>query len=242
MTRKGKPKGGTEYDAGKVIRILKSQVYLGKIEHNGEVYEGKHDPILDQEIYDKVQHIMANNRIRPKAYQTSNAPALLSSVAKCRLCSNALTTTNTQKNGKKYYYYKCLKKNEEGNTEDHAPKPLSVSALDDFVFKSFELLQDTPQLLRAAKKKTEFEGSSKMKKLDDQIDQLKEQLKSTKQEISKTKSFLTGNIGDRSKDILLDELENLALKKEEIEDEIKLCEKEKKHIARQTSINIPKDP
>ena len=36
-----------------LYQIIKNQVYLGKIKYRGELYQGKHKAIIDQELFDK---------------------------------------------------------------------------------------------------------------------------------------------------------------------------------------------
>ncbi|TYP94855.1 site-specific DNA recombinase [Fodinibius salinus] len=238
VTSKGEPRGGDKYESRQILRILKSQVYLGKIEHNDDVFEGKHDPIIEQETFDKAQEVLESNRIKPKKYDKTDTPAVLTSVAECGLCDSSLTTTSTKKSsGKKYYYYKCLKKNREGNTKGHAPKPLSVPSLDNFVFNTFKLLFEEPEILKAVKKRSKFEGESQIEKLEKKIKRLNQQIKSTSKDITKTKKLLTKDAGDRSEEILLEQLENLALKKEEHEDELEFCTSEKKRLSDQKTID-----
>lgn len=73
-TIEGEPRGGEEYESRHVLRILKSQVYLGKIEHTDQVFEGKHVPIIEKETYEKTQKIMENNRIKPKKFNQTDTP------------------------------------------------------------------------------------------------------------------------------------------------------------------------
>ena len=64
------------------------------------------------------------------------------------------------------------KKNREGNTEYHAPKLLSVSSLDNFVFNTFKLLFEEPEILKAIKKRSKFEGQSQIEILGKKIKRL----------------------------------------------------------------------
>ncbi|MGL4367575.1 MAG: recombinase family protein [Brevinemataceae bacterium] len=63
------------FTAGNLYSLLKRKIYIGKIEHKGQVYEGIHDPIIDVDIFNKVQDLLANNcnshRRRYKAEQSS---------------------------------------------------------------------------------------------------------------------------------------------------------------------------
>jgi DNA invertase Pin-like site-specific DNA recombinase len=237
ITQKGKSKGGKEFTDGVVRRILKSKVYLGKIEYKDEVFDGQHEPIVEQSTYDQVQQIMKGNRVKPKKYNKGSTPAVLKNIAECGFCTRPLTTSSTKKGEKKYYYYKCAKKNRQGNTEDHAPKPLSVPTLDEFVFRTFKILLKEPELMNALKKRAEFEEESQIDKLTKKIDRLHQEIKSLSQKISQTKNLLTDGPGERARKLLLDELDSLALKKEERENEVEIAKEEKRKLTEQDPKN-----
>ncbi len=48
-------RGGIPFARGSMFHLLKNPVYRGKIVHKGNVYEGEHEPIIDQELWDQVQ-------------------------------------------------------------------------------------------------------------------------------------------------------------------------------------------
>ena len=57
---------GKSFRKGNLHRILRNKVYIGKIEHKNEVYEGLHDGIIDEKIFNKVQKIMDENSVKAK--------------------------------------------------------------------------------------------------------------------------------------------------------------------------------
>lgn len=65
------------FTAGNLYEILKRKIYIGKIEHKGQTYDGIHDPIIDIEIFNKVQELLANNcNSRNRRYKAEQ-PSLL---------------------------------------------------------------------------------------------------------------------------------------------------------------------
>jgi site-specific DNA recombinase len=233
ITQKGKKKGGKEFSDGIVRRILKSRVYLGKIEYKKEVFDGQHDPIIDQATYDQVQQIMQGNRRKPKKHNKGSTPAILKNIAECGFCTRPLTTSSTKKGDKKYYYYKCAKKNREGNTKDHAPKPLSVPTLDEFIFSTFKLVLKEPELMSAIKKRVEFEEESQIEKLTKKVDRLHKQIKTKSQEITQTKNLLKQGAGKRAQKLFLEDLDSLALEKEELENQVEAAKEELEKLTQQ---------
>ena len=45
--------------------MLKNPIYYGVIEYNGEIYDGKHEPIITKKLFDSVQEVMMN-KSKPK--------------------------------------------------------------------------------------------------------------------------------------------------------------------------------
>ncbi len=66
-TRHGTVKGGAQITPNVVERILKSEIYLGKIPNKStsEVFDGLHEPIIDKELFDSVQKKIKENNNHP---------------------------------------------------------------------------------------------------------------------------------------------------------------------------------
>jgi hypothetical protein len=48
----GKTIGGGLISRGHLYKILSNPIYLGRLTHKGQVHDGLHDPIVDQETWD----------------------------------------------------------------------------------------------------------------------------------------------------------------------------------------------
>ena len=65
----GPHRGGIPFARGSLFHLLKNPIYRGKIVHKGQVYDGEHEPVVDQELWDAVQAKLATKaplRKRPK--------------------------------------------------------------------------------------------------------------------------------------------------------------------------------
>lgn len=58
----GPHKGGIPFKRGSLFHLLKNPIYYGKIVHKGTAYDGEHEAIVDQELWDQVQQ-----RLKQKA-------------------------------------------------------------------------------------------------------------------------------------------------------------------------------
>ena len=107
-----KTSGGKPYSKDKVKYILRNPFYYGHFIYGGEIYEGKHTPIISKKLFDKVQAVMKHRShptkglIEPQAYC-----GLLR--CSCGMMITAENKTKRQKNGNThhYIYYRCSRKN-----------------------------------------------------------------------------------------------------------------------------------
>ena len=58
MTRKGKTVGGRPFDKVTLHRLLMNPAYLGKVRHREGLYEGEHDAIIDEAIWQRMQALL----------------------------------------------------------------------------------------------------------------------------------------------------------------------------------------
>ena len=62
-TRAGREIGGGALSLGAVATMLSNKVYIGKVTHGDEVYEGQHEAIVDADVFRRVQELLAENRV-----------------------------------------------------------------------------------------------------------------------------------------------------------------------------------
>ena len=65
-TRDGRPFGGTPFRHGGIRHILGNRIYLGVVNHKGQVHPGEHEAIIDQELWDQIQQRLASAARRPR--------------------------------------------------------------------------------------------------------------------------------------------------------------------------------
>lgn len=100
-----KTSGGKPYSKDKVKYILKNPFYYGHFVYAGEIYEGKHTPIISKKLFNKVQSVIKHDK------RFNRAASLL----RCSygMMITAENKTKRQKNGNThhYVYYRCSRKN-----------------------------------------------------------------------------------------------------------------------------------
>ncbi|MXO89280.1 recombinase family protein [Altererythrobacter aquaemixtae] len=120
--RDGSVKGGTPFRRGALAHLLSNRIYLGLITHKGKAYEGEHDAIVDQELFDRVQAKLALNQGRARG--TANASR--TSILVGRVHDDhgrPMTPCHTQNHGKHYRYYASIPRDGSKHAAVRFPAP-----------------------------------------------------------------------------------------------------------------------
>ena len=94
---------GTIYGCHKLSRgalylMLQNRIYRGEITHKGNTYPGEHKAIVEQPLWDKVQAILAENRVDRATGAAAKYPSLLAGLV-FDDSGERLTPTHAVKNG-----------------------------------------------------------------------------------------------------------------------------------------------
>ena len=93
--------------------ILSNPFYYGHFRYSGEVYEGKHEPIVEKKLFDRVQEVL-KQKSRPTYRKETGAQAYCG-LLNCGTCGMMITgeyRIKKQVNGTQHFYtyYHCTKK------------------------------------------------------------------------------------------------------------------------------------
>ena len=104
MYEKGlKNNSGGVLSCSQVQKMLQDPFYYGHFKHNGELYEGIHQPCITKELFDGAQAVM-KNKGKAKRKKTTNHKFL--GLMTCNECGCAITAEEQ----KGHVYYRCSKK------------------------------------------------------------------------------------------------------------------------------------
>jgi DNA invertase Pin-like site-specific DNA recombinase len=100
----GRRTGAQPLARGALYLMLQNRIYCGEIAHKDQSYPGEHAPIIDEALWDEVQHRLAANRFDRAtgagATQVSLLAGLIYDDAGARM-----TPTHANKKGTRYRYY-----------------------------------------------------------------------------------------------------------------------------------------
>jgi site-specific DNA recombinase len=113
-TRKGTAMGGLPFDKGTLHRLLVNPLYVGKIRHKTDVFPGEHEPIVDADVFRKVQACLQRNGRTGGVEVRNKYVALLKGLLSCKRCNRAMSHSFACKGEKRYRYYACTRAVKQG--------------------------------------------------------------------------------------------------------------------------------
>jgi site-specific DNA recombinase len=128
---------GKNFSKTNIAHILRNIVYIGKIKHNNEVYQGIHEPIISEEIFALAQKIHKEKERNFRVYKNF----LFGGLINCEGCGSKMTScfTNKRDNGKlkRYYYYRCTSTLRQ-DWQSCPVKQVSAERLENFALENLE--------------------------------------------------------------------------------------------------------
>jgi site-specific DNA recombinase len=100
----GKTVGGVPLSRGMLYRLLSNPVYIGRVSHKDTTYEGLHEAIIPQDLWDSVQRKLAANRASRTSRTNASHPSLLAGLLYDET-GDRLTPTHANNHGKRYRFY-----------------------------------------------------------------------------------------------------------------------------------------
>ena len=147
-SRRENDMGGHPFSRGHLYRILGNPVYIGKIVHKGEVFEGQHPAIVDaglwQAVQDRIRTNLQGHRMRAMAINPSLLTGLVFDDQ-----GNRLTPTHSKKGARRYRYYVSHPLLMEGREADPTAVRWPAQELEDGMINAITgFLKDESRLLQ----------------------------------------------------------------------------------------------
>ena len=140
-----------------VSRLLSNPIYYGHFLYDGDIHEGKHEPVISKRLFDEVESII-NQRWRNSPSEKKNAPKAFLELFRCAECGSAITG-EIQKG---HTYYHCTKKNKAQRCAQPYIREEALDAEIIALLKPFSLRADwaDEMLLRVKKDKKQSAQSA----------------------------------------------------------------------------------
>jgi site-specific DNA recombinase len=121
--RHGRVSGGTAFSRGALYNILRNPIYIGKVRHKEELYEGLHDAIIDNATWQLVQAQLVDHGGKKIRSVRRSAKRLLDGVlfdSKGRAMRTTYACKSVRREGtirtKRYWYYTTAVSGSEDST------------------------------------------------------------------------------------------------------------------------------
>lgn len=157
--KSGKKVGGIFFKTGTLTHLLQNPVYVGKMRHKDEIYEGIHQAIISQELFDEVQSVFRANRKDNALGKKSRNPSLLTGMI-TDPDGKPMTPAHAKKGSKRYRYYVTRTQPGDKSTKWRMPAGEIERLVVDAVVLNLE--------------RTDVTGDETAQKLSDQLDSRQE--------------------------------------------------------------------
>lgn len=229
-SKRGQLRGGGPYYKDAVLRMLTDKVYLGKLVFDGEEFDGQHEAIVEQSLFDRVQEILAKNReIGGNSRGEVEHVFLLQGLLRCGRCGSMMSSTwCTGRDDKKHFYYQCTRQSHSARTMCDA-RYAPALAIEEFVIQQVaEWGVQREQIERAIELACKHHNDE-ANRIGIELNDVKRRLRETKTSLSKLVAAVASGADFRSFEDQIRELEQV---RDRLEDRIQSLE-----IARSDAMN-----
>src|SRR5271166_2612515 len=99
----GKQTGGGLISRGHLYKILSNPIYIGRLAHKRQVHDGLHKPIIDKDIWDRVQSLLSDHAQRTESSRQNSEALLAGKLYDDR--GNRMSPSHATKGGRRWRYY-----------------------------------------------------------------------------------------------------------------------------------------
>jgi site-specific DNA recombinase len=101
----GRSTGGGVFSRGHVYKLLSNPIYVGRIAHKGQIYEGHHPPIVTLDLWDEVQQSLRDHLGAARTKRTRQSSDALLAGKLYDDGGNRMSPTWARKGPKRWRYY-----------------------------------------------------------------------------------------------------------------------------------------
>jgi len=132
-----------------IARMLQNPIYMGKIKHQGTLYDGQHEAIVSEEIFAAVQNVsVKKDRTKHVCLYKKNEVGIMRGLLTCGCCHALMTPTSTQAHGVKRFYYTSTTARMFGYRKC-SNGSVPVAAMDECMIKIVAQLFQDPKVFQA---------------------------------------------------------------------------------------------
>jgi len=100
----GKTVGGVPFMRGSLSQLLQNPIYRGKVRHREKLYDGEHEALVDEHLWNEAQRILSNNRRERRNGNLVRYPSLLTGLLEDP-DGRSMTPVFTNRQSRRHHYY-----------------------------------------------------------------------------------------------------------------------------------------
>lgn len=131
----------------KLSLLLRDRYYLGVVTYRGEEYEGRHEPLIDEDLFGRVQEVIESRGVAAERRRVHHH--FLKGSVYCGRCRDAGVTSRlivqhvVNRRGYEYTYFFCINKQGRGCATPH----VNVIRVEDAVEDHYATIRFTPEFI-----------------------------------------------------------------------------------------------
>lgn len=242
-----KTKRNGQFAVNTVKTILTNPVYIGKIRYNVRqdwsrkrrnninpnpiISDGKHEPIIDIETWNKVQILLKKKSKKHNKVYDCEFP--LTGILKCPVCGAGMTisrSTSKRKDGTRRVneYYSCGNWKNKGTAVCNS-NSIRVEVADEYVLSKIMELINNEYILKKVVDNINQNKSTKLKPILEQLEQINKEIEKLTSKKSKNIELFEDGILDKSElsirvKVINDDIEKLKYREQELKQDLQLAE------------------
>jgi DNA invertase Pin-like site-specific DNA recombinase len=132
-----KTRRGRNWSKDTITDFLKNEFYYGKVAYRDQLWPGRHEPVIDKDLFDKCMEVRSSHATRPRTHISQpkiKHPNLLQRIICCNHCGRLLRIQSVHNyKGTLYGYYQEASRLRGFNCE-YASKVVRMNEVEDQVF------------------------------------------------------------------------------------------------------------
>lgn len=146
-----KTKTDKYFSKGQLYHLLANKIYIGKITHKDKIYDGEHEAIICDEIFEKVQKLLYENKIDKTCGVKCSSNSLLAGLIFDDK-NSLMTPSHSNSYKRRYRYYVSTALKNYNDNEVGTISKIPAGEVEKFVVETTrEFLQDKGQIQKLVK-------------------------------------------------------------------------------------------